>query len=229
MPTRKIILESNIVNDKYTEYVYSAYDIQNNEKTITEIPTIPMEELKTFNWNIGVILGNSGSGKSTLLKHIGNLKEPTYDFSKCIISQFPQLSEKEVTELFCSVGLSSVPTWLRKPNELSNGEKARLDLCWLLVNYGDNEIILCDEFSSVVNRMAAHSMSYALQRYIRKYNKKIILASCHFDIVEWLRPDWIFNLNKEGEIERLIYKDDEEYQPYNNINLKDVLSESERI
>ena len=142
---------------------------------------------------------------------------------------FPQLSEKEVTELFCSVGLSSVPTWLRKPNELSNGEKARLDLCWLLANYGDNEIILCDEFSSVVNRMAAHSMSYALQRFVRKHNKKIILASCHFDIVEWLRPDWIFNLNKEGEIERLIYKDDEEYQPYNNINLKDVLSESERI
>jgi hypothetical protein len=43
-----------------------------------------------------------------------------------------------------------------------------------------------------------------------------------------LNPDWIFNLNKqtngECEIERLIYKDDEEYALYNNINEKDILT-----
>ena len=71
-------------------------------------------------------------------------------------------------------------------------------------------------------------MSFALQRYVREKNLKIILASCHFDIIEWLNQDWIFNLNKqtngECEIERLIYKDDKEYKLYNNINKKDVLT-----
>lgn len=37
----KIQLSSDIVNDKFTEFLYHAYDIQNKEKTITEIP-IPM-------------------------------------------------------------------------------------------------------------------------------------------------------------------------------------------
>ena len=139
------------------------------------------------------------------------------------------MSEHDVCELLSSVGLSSVPVWLHKPNELSNGERARLDLCWILANAKENEIILYDEFSSVINRAVAKSMSYALQRYVREKNLKIILASCHFDIIEWLNPDWVFNLNKqtngECEIERFIYKDDEEYQLYNNINKKDILSD----
>jgi ABC-type ATPase with predicted acetyltransferase domain len=139
------------------------------------------------------------------------------------------MSEHDVCELLSSVGLSSVPVWLHKPNELSNGERARLDLCWILANAKENEIILYDEFSSVINRAVAKSMSYALQRYVREKNLKIILASCHFDIIEWLNPDWVFNLNKqtngECEIERFIYKDDEEYQLYNNINKKDILTD----
>lgn len=225
----KIILTSNIVNDKYTAYVYNAYDIQNQEQTIVEVPNIPTDELYSFDWGIGLIVGNSGSGKSTLLGHLGEIKTPQYDNSKCIISQFPHLDEKEVGELFCSVGLSSVPTWLRKPNELSNGERARLDLCWQLANASSGDTILIDEYSSVVNRMAAKSMSHALQRYIRSHNKRIILASCHYDIIEWLRPDWVFNLNKNGEIERLVYNDNDAYQVYNTINLADVLTDAVEI
>lgn len=138
------------------------------------------------------------------------------------------MSEHDVCNLFSSVGLSSVPIWLHKPNELSNGEKARLDLCWTLANAKEGETIYIDEFSSVVNRATSKSMSFALQRYVRKKNLKVVLASCHFDIIEWLNPDWIFNLNKQTdgkcEIERLIYKDDEEYQLYKNINEKNALS-----
>jgi GNAT superfamily N-acetyltransferase len=46
-------------------------------------------------------------------------------------------------------------------------------------------------------------MSFALQKYIRKTNKRIILASCHFDIMEWLMPDWTCSPQKnEGSLER---------------------------
>ena len=71
-------------------------------------------------------------------------------------------------------------------------------------------------------------MSFALQRYVREKNLKIILASCHFDIIEWLNPDWIFNLNKqtngECEIERLIYNDNNEYNLYKSISKDNLLS-----
>ena len=227
---KKLFLKSNVSVDNYTEYVCDKYDLQTREEIITEVPLLDTSELSDFKWNVGVLCGNSGSGKSTLLSTLGEPKNPIYDYSKSIISQFPHMSEHDVCELLSSVGLSSVPVWLHKPNELSNGERARLDLCWILANAKENEIILYDEFSSVINRAVAKSMSYALQRYVREKNLKIILASCHFDIIEWLNPDWVFNLNKqtngECEIERFIYKDDEEYQLYNNINKKDILSDA---
>lgn len=227
----KIKLISKIEQDKYTEYVSQRYDIQFTEEHITEIPMINEKELNEFEWNIGVICGNSGSGKSTILNKLGEIKKINYDETKAIVSQFPHLTENEVTNLFCSVGLSSVPIWLHKPNELSNGEKARFELAWILGN--NDGVILYDEFTSVVNRDSAKSLSYSLQRYIRENNLKIILASCHFDIIEWLRPDWIYNLNKrdngECEIEKLIYNDDKEYKLYNSISKTNLLSEIYKI
>ena len=229
----KIILKSNVIIDNYTEYVCDKYDIQTREKIITEVPLLDINELSDFKWNIGLILGNSGSGKSTILNALGGAKNAVYDDSKAIISQFPHMNEHDVCNLLSSVGLSSVPVWLHKPNELSNGEKARLDLCWVLANAKENELILIDEFTSVVNRECAKSLSFALQRYVREKNLNIVLASCHFDIIEWLNPDWVFNLNKQNDgeckIERFIYKDDEEYALYNNINEKDVLTNEYKL
>lgn len=231
---KKIELISQVKEDKYTSYISSKYDLQVTSEHKTIIPMINEEELCTFSWNIGIICGNSGSGKSTILQHMKNYVNiiPSYDFEKPIISQFPNLSEEETCELLSSVGLSSVPVWLHKPNELSNGERARLDICWLLANV-KNQTIFCDEFTSVVNRQCAKSLSFALQRYIRKNNLQIILASCHFDIIEWLNPDWVFNLNKQNEgnvdIERLIYKDSEEYKTYDNINKNNILTEKYEI
>jgi hypothetical protein len=100
-------------------------------------------------------------------------------------------------------------------------------MCWLLANTKDG-VIFCDEFTSVVNRNCAKSLSFALQRYIRRNNLKIILASCHFDIIEWLNPDWIFNLNKQIDnkvnIEHLVYKDNKEYQSYDTVNKNSILT-----
>lgn len=225
----KIILESKILHDNYTEYVCEKFDLQKKDISITEIPMINKNELDDFNWNIGLICGNSGSGKSTVLNHLGDVIHPIYDNEKSIVSQFQELSENDVTDLLASVGLSSVPIWLHKPFELSNGEKARLDVCWVLAHSLQNDsIALIDEFTSVVNRDCAKSLSFALQRYVRQRNMKIILSSCHFDIIEWLKPDWIFNLNKqnngESEIERILYKDNEDYQIYQQRNDNEILT-----
>ena len=69
----KLKLISKIENDNYTEYVCQKYDIQFNEEHITEIPMLNIDELNTFNWNIGIICGNSGSGKTHLSKKIAEL------------------------------------------------------------------------------------------------------------------------------------------------------------
>lgn len=233
----KILLESKIIVDKYCEYIFNNYDIQNRDITTTEVP-LPshedMEEMNSSHWNIMLICGKSGSGKSTILREIGNVKPIEYDYNKAVISQFDGYTEEEVCDLLGGVGLSSVPTWLRKPQELSNGERARLDLCKAIYDAGKGQIIYVDEFTSVVNRDVAKSMSYALQRYIRQKDLKIVIASCHFDIIEWLNPNYIFNLNHKDEngnveLEKIVYTDDAEYKASQYIKDEQILSDAKPI
>ena len=233
----KIVLESKIENDNYTQFLYDNYDIQNREKTVTEVPIPSKEDMEAMNkddWNILLICGKSGSGKSTILKQIyGDVKPTEYDYTKCVISQFPRLTEEEVCELLQSIGLSSVPTWLRKPQELSNGERARLDIAKAIYDANGGVVVL-DEYTSVVNRAAAKSMSHALQRYARQKGLKIIIASCHFDIVEWLQADYMFNLehrdeNGEVEMEKMVYSDDTNYNVYQSPRDIDILTEAIEI
>lgn len=61
---------------------------------------------------------------------------------------------------------------------------------------------MIDEYTSVVDRDVAKAMSFSLQKYIRRTNKKVILASCHFDILEWLMPNWTCSPQKGGALER---------------------------
>ena len=233
----KILLESKIIVDKYCEYIFNNYDIQNRDITTTEVP-LPshedMEEMNSSHWNIMLICGKSGSGKSTILREIGNVKPIEYDYNKAVISQFDGYTEEEVCDLLGGVGLSSVPTWLRKPQELSNGERARLDLCKAIYDAGKGQILYVDEFTSVVNRDVAKSMSHALQRYIRQKDLKIVIASCHFDIIEWLNPNYIFNLNHKDEngnveLEKIVYTDDAEYKASQYIKDEQILSDAKPI
>lgn len=197
---KQIQLKNKILNDKYTEYIFEAFDIQNKEETSVNIP-MNFGDCKTFDWNIGVIYGGSGTGKTTLLKQFGNLETIQFDSEKALISNFDWLEPNEATSLLSAIGLSSVPTWLRPFHTLSNGEQYRAELAYKIGKANENNVVLIDEYTSVVDRDVAKSMSFALQKYIRRYNKKIVLASCHFDIMEWLLPDWTYSPLK-GRVER---------------------------
>ncbi len=195
-----IKLKNEIVNDAYTEYVFDNFDIQNREATNVEIP-MNFADCRTFDWNIGVIYGGSGTGKTTLLKQFGHLSKSQFDGKKALISNFDWLEPKDATFLLTAMGLGSVPTWLRPFHTLSNGEQYRAELAYKVAKAKDTDVILIDEYTSVVDRDVAKSMSNALQKYIRRENKKIILASCHFDIMDWLQPDWTYSPTI-GRVER---------------------------
>lgn len=193
----KIELKHKIQNDKYTEYLYDNFDIQDRSETTTEV-SFSLGEAKNFDWNIGVIYGSSGSGKTTILKQMGELSKSSFDLNKSLISNFDFLEPNEAAKLLSSMGLSSVPTWLRPFNLLSNGEQFRADISYKVAKAENNDVILIDEFTSVVDRDVAKSMSFAIQKYLRKNNKRMIVASCHYDVMEWLTPDWVCSPQKNG-------------------------------
>lgn len=146
-------------------------------------------------WNIGLIVGNSGTGKSTIAKEIFK-KEYIKSFEynhKSVIDDMPQnKTTEEIEKMFYTVGFASVPSWLKPYNVLSNGEKMRVDLARALL---ENDKICFDEFTSVVDRNVAETMCIATNKTIKKLNKQFIAVSCHYDIIEWLQPDWIFDTN----------------------------------
>ena len=196
-----ILLKNSVEQDQYTEYVKEAYDLDSNQANEVQIPfNLHIDRLG--DWNIGLIVGPSGSGKSVILERLGGATTAMFDDTKSVISNFDNISPSEAAKTLCAVGLSSVPTWVRPHKTLSNGERYRAELAWILAHANDDEIIRVDEFTSVVDRNVAKSMSFALQKYVRRNNKRVILAACHYDIIEWLRPDWIYDLGKGGVLER---------------------------
>jgi ABC-type lipoprotein export system ATPase subunit/GNAT superfamily N-acetyltransferase len=183
-----IVLSQKIINDDYTSYLYSAYDIQDRNESVTVIKNNLNLD---FDFNVGVIFGASGSGKSVLLKTLGEVTQPTFDNSKALISNFPNLKPEEVSYLLASVGLGSVPAWLRTHSVLSNGEQYRAELAKLLSE--EKDLYLIDEYTSVVDRNVAKSMSNALQKYVRRTNKKLVVATPHQDVIDFLEPNWVYS------------------------------------
>jgi GNAT superfamily N-acetyltransferase len=111
-----------------------------------------------------------------------------WDNSKSIVSQIAATPKEAMERLSC-VGLNSVPDWCKPRSILSTGQGFRADLASILSN--DSVI---DEFTSTVDRTVAKSISTGVRRYVDKYNlRNVVLASCHYDIIDWLQPDWVFD------------------------------------
>jgi ABC-type lipoprotein export system ATPase subunit/GNAT superfamily N-acetyltransferase len=144
-------------------------------------------------FGIGLIVGGSGSGKSTLLKEFGSETTVEWNSNKAVASHFD--SSEDAQDKLAAVGFNSIGDWVKPYHVLSNGQQFRADLARRLA---DNAII--DEFTSVVDRNVAKSCSVALRRWVDKSKTRgLVLSTCHFDIIEWLQPDWTFNCDT-GEL-----------------------------
>src|SRR5262249_45700295 len=98
---------------------------------------------------------------------------------------------REITELLSSVGFSSPPSWLRPFRCLSNGEQFRVTIARELAE--SPELAVVDEFTSVVDRTVARIGSAAIAATIRRTGRRFVAVSCHFDVIDWLQPDWTYD------------------------------------
>jgi len=152
---------------------------------------LPIEE---DDWNVGLIVGPSGSGKTTVARNLFPrqiIKGFRWDKRRSILDDFPDaMGVKEVVGLLTAVGFGSPPAWLRPFAVLSNGEQFRVTVARAMAETQDTVVI--DEFTSVVDRQVAKVASHAVQKTIRRQKRKLIAISCHYDILQWLQPDWVY-------------------------------------
>ncbi len=151
-------------------------------------------------WSLGLIVGPSGSGKTSLGKQIFGPSalygSAGWPLDKPIVEAIaPEKPFDDVTGALAAVGLGTVPAWLRPYAVLSNGEKFRADLARVICDAPQRVAI--DEFTSVVDRQiakfGAHAFAKSWRRAAKSSGAQCVLLSCHYDIIEWVEPDWIFD------------------------------------
>lgn len=192
----EVTLQSEIFNNFRCKMACDSLDIDIKKKSVHKlrIENIFVPD----DWSIGVIYGASGSGKTTLAKNLfgENCFKAALSEDEPIINQFPeQMSYEQCSSLLNGIGLTSVVCWVRPVKTLSNGQRTRAEAALLMTR--SSEIVAIDEWTSVVDRTVAKAMSHCVQKFARKNKKQIILLSCHNDILEWVKPDWLIDCNKQ--------------------------------
>lgn len=201
MQTFDIIKTNNIEKTYRVAKIMNDFDVKlehSNEHFVGEIE-FPEK------WNIGLIVGGSGTGKTTIINELftDNIVKDFQWTNKCVLDDMPkECNTTDIEKMFYSVGFGSVPSWLKPYNVLSNGEKMRVDLARALL---EKDFVVFDEFTSVVDRQVAKVACIAVNKAVKKTNKKFIAVSCHKDIIEWLQPDWVFDTDTMKQVFQLAH------------------------
>lgn len=136
------------------------------------------------------ITGDSGSGKSTILREIvPNYKSETIPYEKPLFEWCGDSEEDKnrAISMLTLVGISDATMFVNYYHNLSDSQQARARI--MLEMKSDKDIIVVDEFLSTLDRKTAKSVSYCIQKAVRKLNKKAIFCTAHDDLKEYLKAD----------------------------------------
>jgi len=166
-------------------------------------------EIDVAQGDVIYINGQSGSGKSTLLREmakdlgsihglkVANLDNVVFE-DRPVISQIGRTME-EATQLLALAGLSDAFLYVRKPSELSDGQRYRFRLAKLLE--ADADVWVADEFGAVLDRTTAKTVAYNISRLARKMGKTVIVATTHTDLIEELAPTLLIQKRFQDRID----------------------------
>lgn len=191
MPTVDVVVSSPVSDSVRCRQVQALFDVPPQDtQSIAWHGDVPLDARP---WNIGLIVGPSGCGKSTVARALfgSDRVAHTPDWrGGAVLDEFPAAMALDDIAAICqAVGFNTIPAWLRPFRVLSNGEQFRVTLARLLAEAAD--LVVVDEFTSVVDRQVAKIASHAVQKYVRKRGGQFVAVSCHSDIVDWLNPDWV--------------------------------------
>ena len=159
-------------------------------------------------WRIGAIVGPSGSGKTVVARQAFGkafVDARTYRWPRdqAVVDGFPaSLSMDQITGTLTAVGFSSPPAWVLPYQVLSNGQQFRCQLARALLSPsggGSSDLVVFDEFTSVVDRQVGQFASAAVAKAVRKDRfrgcRGFVAVTCHYDVLDWLEPDWVLDMS----------------------------------
>jgi ABC-type ATPase with predicted acetyltransferase domain len=173
--------------------------------------------------DVVLFVGPSGSGKSSLLRAAGKVHGAVDTMALelpdvPLVDALPGPLESRL-DLLAACGLSEARLLLRRPAELSDGQRYRFRLAFALANpswkrerretkgspvanaSGSDAPILADEFCAMLDRTLAKVLAFNLRKLCTRTRTGALLATTHDDIVDDLQPDLIVLCHGEGAID----------------------------
>ncbi len=93
------------------------------------------------------------------------------------------------TALLAAAGLGDAFVMLRKPSELSDGQRYRLRLAQAMHMASDSPcVVLADEFGATLDRMTARIIAANVRKWAKRSRCTFICATTHDDLLEQLNP-----------------------------------------
>lgn len=203
MPTVDFVVESEISQTLRVRQLGSMFDCPVEDKSRIEFKLkFPYDK---EDWNVGLVVGPSGSGKTSVMRQVWG-EPPELEWkAPSLIDDFPEeLAVKDVAAACSAVGFNTVPAWMRPYAVLSNGEKFRVDVARRMLELPDPVVV--DEFTSVVDRQVAQIGSHAVQKFVRRAGKQFVAVTCHYDVIDWLQPDWVLDMATCSYTRRLLQR-----------------------
>jgi hypothetical protein len=153
-------------------------------------------ELTVPQGSVVYITGQSGSGKSLLLRELAvqlenrgkrviNIDQVSLDPDKTLVDQIGK-DTNDALRLLSIAGLNDAYLFIRKPQELSDGQRYRFRLAKAIETGA--EVWVADEFLAVLDRTAAKVIAYSIQKTARKVGATVVVATTHTDMVPDLAP-----------------------------------------
>ena len=150
-------------------------------------------EFKIGPRDIVYITGESGSGKSVLLRAFEkDLGDQAFNIDRVKVNPDKPIVEtvgsslEEALELLSRVGLNDAYLFVRRYQELSDGQKYRYRLAKLMES--NAQFWIMDEFCSTLDRETAKIVAFNVQKQARRMGKAVIAATTHTDLFEDLAP-----------------------------------------
>lgn len=151
--------------------------------------------------------GPSGSGKSSLLRGIARQLRSDGE-SVVDVNDLPlpdvaivdglDRSFDETMGILSSCGLTEPRLMLRRPCELSDGERWRFRLARAIAR--SPRWIVIDEFTAALDRTLAKIIAFGVRRQCQRTGIGFLVATCHEDVIDDLRPDVHVRCDHDGEI-----------------------------
>jgi hypothetical protein len=192
---------------------------------------VPPTDLALRPGQVVFVTGVSGGGKSTLLRLIAQAIEAAQRRDAASspglvhLDRLPALPDtalvdalaqpeadqahdqrdatlEEVCGWLSRAGLNDAAVMLRRPGELSEGQRYRLRLAQAVAAAERDasawSVLLADEFGSMLDRTTATMLARSVRRWVAASSTCLVAATAHDDLLEALRPDTLVEVAPAG-------------------------------